>query len=50
MLIRSSVSKVARLLVGEFSNLEAGRIYDELFGKDSGMNLYFDGGMQRRMK
>lgn len=42
MMIRSSVSRIANLLVSEFSNLEPGRVYTEVFGGDSGMNLYFD--------
>lgn len=43
LMIRGSMQRVAKLLVSEFSSLEPGRVYDEMFGDDSGMNLYFDG-------
>lgn len=42
LLIRGSMKRIAKVLVAEFSTLEAGRVYDEIFGEDSGMNLYFD--------
>lgn len=42
LMIRGSMKRIAKVLVAEFSTLEAGRVYDEIFGDDSGMNLYFD--------
>ncbi len=42
LLVRGSVVRVSKLLVSEFSNLEPGRIYDELFSGRSGMNFTFE--------
>lgn len=52
LMIRGSMQRVAKLLVSEFSSLEPGRVYDEIFGDDSNMSLYFDGrdDEQKRME
>lgn len=42
LLVRGSIIRVSKLLVSEFSNLEPGRIYDELFSGRSGMNFTFE--------
>lgn len=42
LMIRGSMQRIAKVLVAEFSTLEPGRVYDEIFGDDSGTNLYFD--------
>lgn len=42
MMTKWAMQHVGKLLVSEFSSLEPGRIYDEVFGDDSGINLHFD--------
>lgn len=41
-LFRDSVKRVGRLLVSEFETLEPGRVYNQVFASQSGLNLYFD--------
>lgn len=42
LMLRASIGRVSKLLIAEFSNLEPGRVYEDLFSEDLGMNLYFE--------
>lgn len=41
-MLEQSIMKGGKLLISEFTNLEPGRVYDELFSSRSGMHLHFD--------
>lgn len=53
LMIRASMSRAGRLLISEFSNLDAGKVYENLFGDRGGLSLYFEdreGGETQKMK
>lgn len=41
-MLERSIMQGGKLLISEFTNLEPGRVYDELFSSRSGMHLHFD--------
>lgn len=41
-MVAETISRIGRVLTLEFSNLQPGRVYAEVFGSQSGINLHFD--------